>query len=56
MFVERRKLATLLQPDEPDTVLTYWAWQLPVNTPAAKGTVRQEVMHGVLVPNMHFEA
>jgi len=30
MFVERRILATLLQPCEPHNFLTYWAWELPL--------------------------
>jgi hypothetical protein len=36
MFVERRILATLLQPNEPHTFLAYWAWELPLNTPDAE--------------------
>jgi hypothetical protein len=32
MFIERRILATLLQPYEPKTFLAYWAWILPVFT------------------------
>ena len=35
MFVERRILATLLQPYEPHNFLAYWAWELPLNTPDA---------------------
>jgi hypothetical protein len=55
MFVERRILATLLQPNEPKTFLAYWAWELPVNTPGVEYPIGQQVMQGVLVPNMHFE-
>jgi hypothetical protein len=33
MPVERRILATLLQPNEPHIFLAYWAWELPVDTP-----------------------
>jgi hypothetical protein len=55
MFVERRILATLLQPNEHKTFLAYWAWELPVNTPGAEYPIGQQVMQGVLVPNMHFE-
>jgi hypothetical protein len=40
MFVERRILATLLQPNEPQTFLAYWAWELPVNTPYAEYPIR----------------
>jgi hypothetical protein len=36
MLVERRILATLLQPNEPHCFLAYWAWELPVNTPGAE--------------------
>jgi hypothetical protein len=36
--------------------LAYWAWELPVNTPGAEYPIGQEVMQGVVVPNMHFEA
>jgi hypothetical protein len=35
MFVERRILVTLLQPNEPQMLLVYWAWELPINTPGA---------------------
>jgi hypothetical protein len=56
MFVERRILATLLQPNEPQTFLAYWAWELSVNTPGTKYPIGQEVMQGVVVPNVHFEA
>jgi hypothetical protein len=55
MLVERRKLATLLQPNELQCCLAYWAWELPMDTPGAEYPIRQEVMHGVLVPNIHFE-
>jgi hypothetical protein len=55
MLVERRKLATFLQPNESQTFLTYWAWELPMNTPDVEYLVRKEVMQGVVVPNMHFE-
>ena len=55
MFVERRILATLHQPNEHQRCLAYWAWELPVNTPGAEYPIRQEVMQGVVVPNMHFE-
>ena len=55
MLVERRKLATLLQPNELQSCLAYRAWELPVDTPGAEYPIRQEVMHGVLVPNIHFE-
>jgi hypothetical protein len=53
MFVERRILATLPQPNEPQNFLAYWAWKLLVNTPGAEYPIRQEVMQGV--PNMHSE-
>jgi hypothetical protein len=35
MFVESNILATLLQPNEPKTILAYRTWELPVNTPCA---------------------
>jgi hypothetical protein len=34
MFVKRRILATLPQPNELQSCLAYWAWELPVNTPS----------------------
>jgi len=40
MLVERRELATLLQPIEPHSFLAYWAWELPVNTPPAEYAIR----------------
>jgi hypothetical protein len=52
MFIERRILATLLQLNEPQTFLAYWAWELPMNTPDAEYPIGQEVMQGVVVPNM----
>ena len=55
MFVEQRILATLRQPNEQQRRLAYWAWELPVNTPAAENPLCRQVMQGVLVPNMHFE-
>jgi hypothetical protein len=55
MFVKRRILATLLLPNELKSYLAYWAWELLVNTPGAKYPIRQKVMQGVVVPNMHFE-
>jgi hypothetical protein len=36
MFVERRILATLLQPNEPQMFLAYWTWELPMNTPGVE--------------------
>jgi hypothetical protein len=45
MFVERRILATLLQPNEPKTFLVYWAWEPPVNIPGAEYPIGQQVMH-----------
>jgi hypothetical protein len=55
MLVERRKLATLLQPNELYSCLAYRAWKLLVDTPGGEYPISQEVMHGVLVPNIHFE-
>ena len=55
MFVEQRILATLRQPNEHQRHLAYWAWELPVNTPATEYPICQIVMQGVLVPNIHFE-
>jgi hypothetical protein len=55
MFVERRILATLPQPNELQSCLAYWAWELPMNTLAVEYLICQEVMQGVVVPNMHFE-
>jgi hypothetical protein len=55
MFVERRILATLMQPNELQSCLAYWAWELLVNTPAAKYAICKKVMQRVVVPNMHFE-
>ena len=55
MFVERRILATLRQPNELQSCLAYWAWVLPVNTPAAEYPIHRQVMWGVVVPNIHFE-
>jgi len=36
MFVERRILATLVQPGEHHICLACWARELPVNTPRAE--------------------
>jgi len=36
MFVERRILATLPQPNEHQSCLAHWARKLPVNTPATE--------------------
>jgi hypothetical protein len=36
MSAKRRIFATLLQPNEPHTFLTYWAWELPKNTPGTE--------------------
>ena len=44
MFVERRILATLRQPNEHQRRLAYWAWELPVNTPAVEYPIRWIVM------------
>ena len=55
MFVERRILATLCQPNEHQRSLAYWAWEPPMNTPATENPICRQVMQGVLVPNMHFE-
>jgi hypothetical protein len=55
MLVERQKLATLLQPNELQSCLAYRAWELPVDTPGAEYPIHQEVLHGILVPNIHFE-
>jgi hypothetical protein len=44
MFIERRILATLLQPNEQQSCLAYWAWELPVNTPGAEYPIGQEVV------------
>jgi hypothetical protein len=55
MFVKRRILATLLLPNELQSNLAYWAWELLVNTPGTEYPIRQKVMQGVVVPNMHFE-
>jgi hypothetical protein len=40
VFVERRVLATLRQPIELKVFLAYWAWALPLDTPAAKYPIR----------------
>ena len=56
MFVEQRILATLLQPNESQTFLAYWAWELPVNTTGTEYPIGQEIMQGVVVPNVHLEA
>jgi hypothetical protein len=53
MLVKRRKLLTLLQPNELQSFFAYQAWELPVDTPGAKYPICQEVMHRVLVPNIH---
>jgi hypothetical protein len=55
IFVERRILATLPQPNELQSYLAYWTWEPPVNIPAVEYPICQEVMQGVVVPNMHFE-
>ena len=52
MFVERRILATLPQPNE-QSCLAYWARELSVNTPAAEYPIHQQVMQGIIVPNIH---
>jgi hypothetical protein len=44
MFVERRILATLVQPGEHHSCLACWARELPMNTPRAEYAIRQEVM------------
>jgi hypothetical protein len=53
MFVEPRILATLLQPNEHQSYLAYWARELPVNTPAAEYPIRRQVIQGIVVPNIH---
>jgi hypothetical protein len=55
MLVEWWILSTLLQPDEPQTFLAYWAWELSMNTPGWEQPIRQEVMNRVPVPNIHLE-
>ena len=35
-FIEGRIFATLFQPNEPESFLANWAWELTVNTPGAK--------------------
>jgi hypothetical protein len=55
MFVKRRILTTLLQPNELQSCLAYWAWELSVNTPGAEYPIRQEFMQRVVVPDMHFK-
>jgi hypothetical protein len=55
MFIEQQIFATLLQPNEPNSFLANWVWELTVNTPGADYPIRRYVMQGVLVPNMHFE-
>jgi hypothetical protein len=42
MFVKRRILTTLLQPNELQSCLAYWAWELSMNTPGAEYPIRQE--------------
>ena len=44
-----------MQPNEPQTFLAYWAWELPVNTLGAEYPIHQEVLQGVVVLKMHFE-
>jgi hypothetical protein len=36
MFVERRILATLLEPNKPQLILANWTWVFSVNTPTAE--------------------
>jgi hypothetical protein len=36
MFIKRKIFATLLQPNEPKSFLTNWAWELTVNTPGTE--------------------
>jgi hypothetical protein len=55
MFVERRILLTVLQPNEHQSRLAYWARELPMDTPAAKYPISRNVMQGVHVPHVHFE-
>jgi hypothetical protein len=54
MLIEQQKLSTFLQPNESQTFLAYWAWELPMNTPGAEYPVRKEVMQGVVVPKHAF--
>ena len=55
MFVERRILTPFPQPNELQSYLTCWAWELSVSTPATEYPIRWEVMQGVVVPDIHFE-
>jgi hypothetical protein len=36
MFIEGQIFATLFQPNEPESFLSNWAWELTVNTPGAE--------------------
>ena len=55
MFVERRILTPFPQPNEHQSCLTCWAWELSLSTPATKYPIWWEVMQGVVVPDIHFE-
>ena len=54
MFVERRILTPFPQPNELQSYLTCWAWELSVSTPATEYPIRWEVMQGVVVLDIHF--
>jgi len=55
IFVERRRLATLPQPNELQSCLAYWAWELPMNTLVLEYLIRRQVIQGVVVRNMHLK-
>src|SRR6185436_250086 len=48
-----RIFSTLLQLDEHQSCLAYWARELSVNTPAAENPIRWQVMQEIMVPNIH---
>src|ERR1041385_2450272 len=55
MQVEAGILATRLQPMKLKSSFACWAPELSMNTEASEKRIRRQVMHRVLVPNMHFE-
>ena len=50
-----RILAPLSQPNELRSCLACWAWESSVSTPLIEYAICQEVLVGVVVPDIHSE-
>src|SRR3954470_13767657 len=55
MQVKAGILATRLQPMKRKSILACWACKPSMNTHAREKRIRRQVMHRVLVPDMHCE-